>query len=92
MTHRRVSRFGAFALGMLVSLGGGAAVANTYSSPGYEWGRGNCGPATGNRRTYASCVSCCMRGAQDQSYPADDAASCGLFCRRVPWNIWADAI
>ncbi len=89
MTHRRFGRFGAFALGFTISLGGAAAFANPwYGTPGYEWGRTNCGPATGNRRSYASCMSCCARGAQRENYPADETGGCGHFCKRVPWDIW----
>ncbi|MBL8747388.1 MAG: hypothetical protein JNK58_13665 [Phycisphaerae bacterium] len=89
MTHRPIDRVGAFALGIVLSVGGAAAFANSWhNTPGYEWGRSNCGPATGNRRSYASCVSCCMRGAQQESYPAEESAGCHHFCRRVPWPIW----
>ncbi len=89
MTHRPIGRVGAFALGFVLSMGGAAAFANSWNdSPGYQWGRGNCGPATGGRRTYSSCVSCCMRGAQEEAYPADESGGCGHFCKRVPWKIW----
>jgi hypothetical protein len=92
VTHRRGNRFGAFVLGVVVSVGGSAALANRYrESPGYEWGREHCGPATGNRTSYASCVSCCMRGAQHEEYPAEEAGGCGHFCKRVPWRIWMSA-
>lgn len=89
MTHLSINRCGAFALGFILSLSGAAALANSWNrTPGYEWGRNNCGPATGNRRSYASCVSCCMSGAQNENYPADEAGGCNHFCKRVPWQIW----
>lgn len=89
MSHRSIGTVRLFALGFLLATAGSAALAAAHhGSPGYEWGRANCGPATGNRRTYASCVSCCMNGAQNEAYPPDDAEGCGHFCKRVPWPIW----
>lgn len=93
MDSRRTRTAGAFLTGFVLSLAltGGAISAMHYWSPGYEFGRQNCGPATGGRRTYASCVSCCMRGAQQEDYPADESGGCHHFCKRVPWSIWASS-
>lgn len=93
MDCRGGSKAGAFLTGFLLSLAfvGGAIGAMRYQTPGYEYGRRNCGPATGGLRSYAACVSCCMRGAQEEDYPADGVEDCNHFCKRVPWNIWMSA-
>ncbi|MBL8745106.1 MAG: hypothetical protein JNK58_01985 [Phycisphaerae bacterium] len=80
------TRSGSFGFGLAMSLAIALPVlAQLYSTPGYEYGRANCGPRTSNNTTAAQCKVCCLLGESGSAFPVGEYSNCEAFCDRALW-------
>lgn len=61
------------------------------SSPGYQYGRINCGPMTTNViRTQQQCRNCCTVGANSGALSAEQLDNCLGYCAIPCWPCWEE--
>lgn len=59
------------------------------TSPGYNYGRINCGPMTNNViRTQQACRNCCTKAEQEGALPNNQLSDCLSYCAVPCWVCW----
>jgi hypothetical protein len=83
----RLVSSGCFVLGVgMMVTAVAVAQSGPHNSPGYKYGRENCGP---NQKpcipTRRDCEACCQAGARNNSIRSENLQHCYDYCASVPW-------
>ena len=66
---------------------GSVAIADTYLTPGWQWGRTHCSPWNTPIRSEAACKTCCETMVTDPNINDQiEIPNCKAFCENVHWD------
>ncbi len=57
-------------------------------TPGWEWGRANCGPHTAGLCTEDECRQCCLDEYNRNWHTQTWLDQCRSYCAAVNWSLW----
>lgn len=75
----------AFLITLSVVAAASVVLAAPAYSPGWNYGRANCGPKTSTMQNASQCKTCCRTGIAPFDWAVGEFDNCDRFCDQAAW-------